>query len=190
MSKQAATGEVSDATLVRGVQLGDRSAEFELDQRWRPRLVALARSILHDDDLAEDAAQIALWRANLHLDRYDKSRPFEPWILKIAGNVARDHLRRRRPSAFTDVDGPFETAGGMSTPEAVLASCADEVQGLRDCLEELGERSRTVAVLFALGFSLAETGRVFASPKTTVQAWLNKALAQLRRCMAGKGSAQ
>ena len=96
MNEPTSTSQASDEELVKAIRAGDQTAERELDRRWRPRLLGEARAILDKHDLAEDAAQEALWRGFLHLDRYDDSRAFEPWILKVAGNLARDHLRKRK----------------------------------------------------------------------------------------------
>ena len=187
MSERASISESSEESLVRAVRAGDRTAEFELDRRWRPRLVKLARSILRDDALAQDAAQLALWRAFRNLDRYDDSRPFEPWILRIASNCACDLQRRRcvRPE-FAGGKLPEDAPDSFSPPAERLAF-REESDALRACIEGLSDRNRTVVTLFSIGFSLAEIGNAVQRPKNTVQYWLKNALERLGRCMAGSG---
>lgn len=177
----------SDAELVQAIRAGDRLAEFELNRRWTPRLVGLARSILHDDELAEDAAQLALWRAYLNLGRYDASRPFEPWILRIVHNVAFDILRRRRTQPVADGGEVLDESADGGTPVPEQAAASEAFVALHECEEGLAERSREVVALFKTGLSLNKIGLALGSPKTTVQSWLDKALEQLRRCMEGKG---
>jgi RNA polymerase sigma-70 factor (ECF subfamily) len=150
-------------------------------------MVGLARPILHNDDLAQDAAQLALWRACLNLDRYDGSRPFEPWILKIVCNVALDMVRRRQARPGTDGGEMMDDLADDGPLVAEQAASNEEVNALLECEEGLGERSRKVVALFKTGSSLSKIGQALSRPKNTVQSWLNKALEQLRRCMEGKG---
>lgn len=173
--------------LIEAIRAGDRSAEFELDRRWRQRLVEVARPILRDDDWAQDAAQLTLWRAYLNLDRYDSSRPFEPWILAITRNCALDLWRRRQPKSLLSSAMSAESEVGPSSAGPHETASKEELEALQICMDGLGERSRTVVALFMSGFSLSESGRVLGTAKTTVQSWLQSAFEQLCRCMAGKG---
>lgn len=176
--------------LVQAIRGGNREAAFELDRRWRPRLVRLARSILHDDGLAQDAAQVALWRTCLNLDRYDDDRSFEPWILKIGGNCARDLQRKEKQSRDVGDDRMLENVPAPSELATDPLIQAEEIQALDECTDGLADRSLTVITLFSTGGSLSEIGRALHKPKNTVQGWLNKALEQLRRCLATKGFSQ
>lgn len=187
MIPPTSTIESSDETLVEAVQAGHRNALFDLDRRWRRRLVDVARSVLRDDDLAQDVAQLALWRAYLNLHRYDTSRPFEPWILAIARNCARDLLRRQKAPPLVSHGGSLGQIANSRTGGADPATRREQIDALRACIAELGERSRTVVALSLTGFSLSEIGRALRKPKNTVQSWLEKAREQLRRCLAAKG---
>jgi RNA polymerase sigma-70 factor (ECF subfamily) len=189
MSVEAETnGSGGEGLLVR-LRAGDQAAELEFDRRWRSRLLEVTRSILHDENLAEDATQLALWRALLNLDRFDSSRPFEPWILAIARNCARD-LRRREPKLVVG-NAQWGRREAVSATNGASDSLKGELlEALRACMEGLNERSRTVVALLMTGFSLSETGRALRRPKNTVQGWLRNALEQLHRCMIDKGFTQ
>jgi RNA polymerase sigma-70 factor (ECF subfamily) len=189
MSIQTPTTEPGDELLVQAVRAGDPEAMFELDRRWRQRLLEVALSILHDEDSAQDAAQLALWRAYLNVDRYDSSRPFGPWISAIARNCARDYLRRQRNRPTLGNAEMLEQTADPSAPETNPVARREELDALRACIDELSERSRTVIALSVTGFSLNEIGRTLDRPKNTVQSWLEQARAQLRRCLAAKGFA-
>ena len=187
MDTRVHTASSSDETLAVAVRAGDRAAEFELDRRWRKRLVAFGWSILGDNDLAEEAAQITLWRACFNIERYDCSRPFEPWILAVARNCARDLRRRREAQAERNRSQLSENKVSSAISAMEPLATEEETGALRTCLEGLGDRSRTVVVLHMIGFSLSEVGRVLKQPKSTVQSWLQKGFEQLRRCMRDKG---
>ena len=108
MTETKPTVEWSDEALARALLAGNREAEVALDRRWRQRLEHYARAIVHDATLAEDVAQIALWRVHLSVERFDGSRPFEPWLLTIVRNVAISLLRQRKhdPSSANESAEP------------------------------------------------------------------------------------
>lgn len=192
MNRQTSTGEASDAVLVEAIRAGDRAAESELYRRWHRRVYGCVRRILRDKpDLAEDATQEALWRAFCNLHRYDNSKPFKPWMLQIAQHLALDFLRRLQTTRVRlptrGDDGGLENVAGPSRPASNHSASQEEIEALDACKEGLSELDRTVVTFFALGFSLSQTGEILRAPKTTVQSRLQKALDQLRKCMAERG---
>ena len=188
MDPGASTSGPSDGELVRRILAGDRAAEYELDRRWRGRLFGLARSILRGDDLAEDAAQLAMWRALRSLRRYNPSRPFEQWILAIGRNTARDLLRREKARAKVGgAEPPEELPGGKPDGETLVAR-QQELAALRECMETLqSKNSREIVALTMAEFSQAEIGRMLDCPATTIGDRLRRALEHLRPCMEGRG---
>ncbi len=180
---------LADEELVEAVRTGDRTALFELDQRWRPRLLGLARSLSLDEHLAEDAAQVALWRAYLNLSRYDSGRPFEKWILQIGRNAALDLQRRR--GREQDTDGAFQLEPSTPVCATGLDQLAgeEEIRALYACLASVDDdQGRTVVVLHdVIGMTLSAVGEVLGQHKNTVQYQRQKALRKLQKCMAEKG---
>jgi RNA polymerase sigma-70 factor (ECF subfamily) len=174
--------------VLRAVRSGNRAAQHEFDRRWRKRLAAQARRILRDDDLAQDAAQLALWRIFLNSDRYDSSRTFEPWVLRIARNCALDLLRKRRTrSAGRDCELASRAAGGLAGG-VEQAARAEELAALRACIRELDSQARVLVELhYHGGFSHSEIGKLLGQPKSTVQSRLNRALRRLARGLARQG---
>jgi RNA polymerase sigma factor (sigma-70 family) len=91
-------------------------------------------------ELANDVAQEAFVRAVSSLRRFDDSRPFAPWLTRIAVNLAIDELRRERrldprdaaeppaaPEPESDDDvvravGPFRSAERVYPP----TTCAND----------------------------------------------------------------
>jgi len=88
--------QTEDALLVERSLGGDELAFADLVHRHQ-RLVSrrvyrlLGRSLDH-----ADAVQEVFLRAYNSLRRYDRNRPFEPWISRIATNYCIDELRRRK----------------------------------------------------------------------------------------------
>src|ERR1700742_3823312 len=111
-----------DAELVRAAQRGSEEAVEALFRRhWRHSHRA-AFLIVRDADAAEDIAQEAFLAAIRALDRFDRRRPFRPWLHRIVVNRAIDHARARALRHEVDAERVPELVGGM--PEAPLS---DEV---------------------------------------------------------------
>ena len=84
-----------EASWVRGAQAGsvpDLEALFR--EHW-PRAHRAAYLVVHDAAAAEDIAQEAFLAAVRALDRFDRRRPFGPWLHRIVVNRAIDWSRAR-----------------------------------------------------------------------------------------------
>ena len=87
--------ETSDDDLVRAAMGGDVESFVVLCRRHYPSLVAIARAVLGDGHLSEDAAQEALAKACRRLGGLKDPARFGSWLATICRNEARDILRRR-----------------------------------------------------------------------------------------------
>ena len=76
--------------LVRDVQRGSAEALEELFRREWPRAYRAAYLVVHDAAAAEDIAQEAFLAAIRSIDRFDRRRPFGPWMHRIVVNRAID----------------------------------------------------------------------------------------------------
>ena len=73
---------------------GDATAFEYLAERCKSMLTAYARSCVSNWADAQDVVQDTLLDAFLGLPRFDKARPFEPWLRAICRNRVRKHWRR------------------------------------------------------------------------------------------------
>src|SRR5215213_1404234 len=95
-----------ERSLVRAAQGGSKEAIGELySAHWR-RAHRAAYLIVHDAAAAEDVAQDAFIAAVDALDRFDRRRPFAPWLHRIVANRAIDWARRE--ALRHRVDGAIE----------------------------------------------------------------------------------
>ena len=90
--------------LVREVQRGSAAALEELFRREWPRAYRAAYLVVHDAAAAEDIAQEAFLAAVRSIDRFDRRRPFGPWMHRIVVNRAIDATRAR--TLRREVDAP------------------------------------------------------------------------------------
>src|SRR5919205_3181682 len=99
---------------IRGAQEGSAS-DFEalFTQHWR-RAYRAAYLVVHDASAAEDIAQEAFVSAVRTLDRFDRSRPFGPWLHRIVVNRAIDWSRARTLRAEVGGDALEERAAPVN----------------------------------------------------------------------------
>src|SRR5881397_656962 len=84
-----------ERSWVRGAQAG-RAADVEaLFRHHWPLASRAAYLVVHDAAAAEDIAQEAFLAALRALDRFDRRRPFGPWLHRIVVNRAIDWTRAR-----------------------------------------------------------------------------------------------
>ena len=77
--------------MQKAVPLGEMESTFaQLLAFHYPRVHRAARGLLPNDEEASEVAQEALTRAWVARDRYDRARPFYPWLYTIVRNACRD----------------------------------------------------------------------------------------------------
>jgi len=158
---------MQDAELAVLAQAGDREAFGELVRRYAGQARRIARTILGDPEDADDAAQDGFLAALRHIGRFDPTRPFGPWLLKIVANAAADRRRRRRVRQAEPLAPYLATTGDSPDRAADLSGLG---AALRAALAELPERQRAALVLFdSEGYSHREIGEILGIPEGTVR---------------------
>jgi RNA polymerase sigma-70 factor (ECF subfamily) len=180
----------SEHALVRAAQGGSAEAMEELFRRHWPRAHRAAWLVVHDAAAAEDVAQEAFLAAVRSLDRFDRRRPFGPWLHRIVVNRAIDHARARDVRREVPADAVAEAAAPSSAgPGSGPESCApsDEVVA---ALAALAPEQRAVIVLrHLLGFTPGEIARVLGLPRGTVNSRLRRGLDTLVEPLRDEASA-
>jgi RNA polymerase sigma-70 factor, ECF subfamily len=74
---------------------GEAAAFDALVERFLGPALGVARELLHDHALAEDAVQEAFVRIVQSRRRYRPGHPFAPWFYTILHNVCTDMIRRQ-----------------------------------------------------------------------------------------------
>lgn len=155
-------------------------------RRHQRPAVRAAYLIIRDGEEAQDVAQDAFVKAYQALDRFDPDRSFQPWLLQIVRNEARNRLRgnrRRRRLALRALD----PAGTDPAETATWAAMRDD---LAVGLERLAERHREILMLrYLLDLSEQETAEVLGVARGTVKSRTARALAELRGVLTVRGAA-
>jgi RNA polymerase sigma-70 factor, ECF subfamily len=118
---------------------GDRDALRLLYVRYSENVYGYVRSIVRDEKEAEDLTQHVFLKLITVICKYDdRGIPFSGWLLRLARNVALDHLRRRRATPAEEVYGADTHMDEVSLERA---------RNLRTALDALPEEQRNVVVM-------------------------------------------
>jgi RNA polymerase sigma-70 factor (ECF subfamily) len=160
-----------ERSLVAGARRGDEAAFEALYRLHWPRAYRTAWLVVHDAAAAEDIAQESLLAAVRNLDRFDRRRPFGPWLHRIVVNRAIDWVRAR------SLRGEVEL-----TSEPVAGAAANGVdRALVEAMRLLPPEQRAVVVLrHLLGYTPGEIARLLELPRGTVNSRLRRGLDALR----------
>ena len=165
--------------LVDRARRGDREAFNVLAGRAVDRLYGIARMILRDTELAEDATQEALVRAWRDLPSLRDAERFDAWLYRLIVRSCADVGRNRRRWRAEVTVLPTEPTEPDSASE--LADRDQLERGLR----RLNDAQRTILVLnFYVGLSPAETAEALDIPVGTAKSRLHYAIEALRAALA------
>lgn len=117
---------------------GDQDAVRFLYVTYSHNIYGFVRSIMHDDHEAEDVTQHVFAKLISAIHRYDDlGVPFFAWLLRLARNVAIDHLRANRLTPTENVIDP--DSGGRADFE--------RTHTVKDALATLPLEQRQVVIL-------------------------------------------
>ncbi len=155
---------------VRGAQEGSASDLEALFRAYWPRAYRAAYLVTHDAAAAEDIAQEAFLAAIRSLDRFDRRRPFGPWLHRIVINRAIDWSRARGLRAESELHDV-----GADPAER------GDAEGLMGAIARLPPEQRAVIVLrHLLDYTPGEIADLLDLPRGTVNSRLRRGLDALR----------
>jgi RNA polymerase sigma-70 factor (ECF subfamily) len=160
----------SERSLIRGALAGSEADLELLFRRHWPRAYRAAFLIVHDHAAAEDIAQEAFLAAIRRLERFDRRRPFGPWLGAIVANRAIDWLRARKARRETDDAG----VDHVISAELTAGPYSQEVLA---ALGTLSPEHRAVVVMrYVLEYTPGEIARALELPRGTVNSRLRRGL--------------
>ena len=169
-SQRMAAGR-DERAYVRAAQRGSASGIEALFRLHWPRAYRAAYLVVHDAAAAEDIAQEAFLAAVRNLDRFDRGRPFGPWLHRIVVNRAIDWTRARQ------LRGEAELGDSLPAAEQP-AELGDSLLG---ALAALPPEHRAVIVLrHLLEYTPGEIAELLGLPRGTVNSRLRRGLDSLK----------
>ena len=172
--RPAGASASGEGRLLRAAQRGSAEAIDTLFRREWPRAYRAAYLVVHDAVAAEDIAQEAFLAAVRGLDRFDRRRPFGPWMHRIVVNRAIDHARAR--SLRREVDSAA-AASEQAPPDPPSVPFSEE---LLAALRELAPEARAIVALrYLLDYTPGEIAAVLDLPRGTVNSRMRRSLDRL-----------
>ena len=166
---------MADPDIVEQAARGDRDAFEVLVEELIDRLYAVARLILRDADLAEDAVQEALVRCWQRLPSLRDPASFDAWVHRLLVNAALDQFRASRR---------FRASVSLIRIEPAIADGSGQVDDrdqLGRAFERLRPEQRAILVLHHyLGFSIADLATILVVPPGTAKSRLHYATEAMR----------
>lgn len=127
---------------------GDREAIRYLYVVYSHNIYGYVRSIVHDEHEAEDVTQHVFAKLMTAIMKYDdRGIPFFAWLLRLARNLAIDHLRANRLT-------PTEI---VLDPDTSATIDLDQAETVREALATLPDEQRRVVLMrHVIGLSPGE----------------------------------
>jgi RNA polymerase sigma-70 factor (ECF subfamily) len=186
------TGERTDeALLLQRLRAGDEAAFDTLVRTFAPRLLAVARRILDNEEDAREAVQDAFLSAFRGLDTFSGEARLGTWLHRITVNAALMKLRRKQRRAEPRIDDflpDFLPDGHLARPGRTWKETGEDVLQrretrdlVRQAIARLPERYRTVLLLRDIEeLPTEEVARLLGVTTNVVKVRLHRARQALR----------
>lgn len=162
--------------------------EVLLGQNAGP-LMGFIRSLVRDENRAEDIFQetgLVAWR---RFDDYDRERPFGPWLRGIAARVAMASARRhgREHAVDSSVIESLESRFSALEP-AWIADGEGPLRALRECLTRLPDAMRDpIDMVYRDGRRVEDMAALVGIGVEAAKKRLQRARQRLADCLRSKG---
>ena len=161
---------MAERAWIKGAQQGSVADLERLFREHWPRAYRAAHLVTGDAAAAEDIAQEAFLAAVRNLDRFDRRRPFAPWLHRIVVNRAIDWTRARKLRAEVELGDYLPSAPAPERDGGALARIA-----------ELPAEHRAVVVLrYVLEYTPGEIAELLDLPRGTVNSRLRRGLDRMK----------
>jgi len=185
---------VSEADLIARLKAGDDAAYEQLVRENTPRLLAVARRFLRNDEDARDAVQEGFLSAFKALDRFEGGSKVSTWLHRIVVNAAlmRIRTKKRRPEksiedllpAYKDDGHPERYFEPWHETGEDVAAAKEERELVRKYIDELPDNYRNVLLLRDIEeFDTQETANLLELTPGAVKTRLHRARLALRELL-------
>ena len=166
-------------------KLGDIDAFTEIVDAYHARALRFARSLLRNEDDAEDVVQDAFVRVYRALPRYEERQRFDAWFFQILGNCCRtaNVVHQRERSRAADDPRALEQVTSDADPSRAAEMAWSDV--VRRALAEVPEHNREIFLLHHVEeFSYEEIERMTGVRQSALKMRVKRAAEMLRARLA------
>ena len=158
---------------------GDQAAITQLYEASYNSVYKSVKAMVADEDTVLDIVQDGFIKAFQSLEQLDAPEHFRAWLKRIATNKALDHLKKKKPLLFTDLENEegelpdFADERVEASPEAVLDR-KETARLLQEILATLSEEQRLVIGMFYYEeMSVRDIAQTLGCSENTVKSRLN-----------------
>ena len=177
----------TDEELVARSRSGDAESFNQLISRWERPIYALAYRVIGREEDARDVTQETFLRAFRGLAAFKGQAKFSSWLYRIALNLCRDWIRRKKRSPIATLPEDVELEDLVS--DAAPTETVEDLVSRRELSElveaamaRLPEEQRTAIILKEYhGMTFQEIADLQGCPLSTVKTRLYQGLSVLRR---------
>lgn len=178
---------MTDDELMECVAKGDEEAARLLVQRWECAVFAFLERMVRSREDAQDLGQETFVRVCREARRYKPSGRFRSWLFRIAGNLARDSLRRKRIISWVSFSPGLHDRSTSNEGPDVDVERDETRMTVRHALEKLPDRQRQAVLLRAYQeFSYREIAAAMKVTVPAVESLLQRGVAALRKELGQK----
>jgi RNA polymerase sigma-70 factor, ECF subfamily len=183
----------TDEELVARSQGGDLESFNQLVVRWERPIYALAYRTIGREEDARDVCQETFLRAFRALKGFKGQAKFSSWLYRIALNLCRDWIRRKKRTPIVDMpeDVDFiEMAADQGPIESIedLVARNEMSRIVAEGMKLLPDEQRTAIVLKEYhGLTFQEIADLQGCPLSTVKTRLYQGLSVLRKHLESQG---
>jgi RNA polymerase sigma-70 factor, ECF subfamily len=176
---------LADTDLVRRILAGEKDLYEVIIRRYNQRLYRIARSIVQDEEEAEDVVQDTYTRAFEHLAQFEGRALFSTWLTRIAVHASLHRMRLR--SRLKVIDSAFsrESRSTQMTQTPEHMQLKEETRAiLENAIDHLPQAYRSVLIMRLLeAMTTSETAQCLDISEETVKIRLVRARRILRRTL-------
>ncbi len=167
-----------DSQIMYRLSLGDPKAAEELVDLYLPQLLGFFRYLRVSENDVDDLVQETFIKVFKGLDKFDSSRPFAPWLMRVAKNTMIDKTRQNQRSLETPVE-PEDMSRiqgtGSAEDEAISAITVEEFLKRLDPDERFLLEMRVIN-----GLSFLEIAELTDVIESTLRSRFSRLMAKLR----------
>ncbi len=192
MSKQLGP---DDSVLITLYRNGNEAAFNLLVDRYHSKVFTTIFLIVKDQDVAEDLLQDVFVKVlhTLNSDKYNEEGKFQPWVMRIAHNLAIDHFRKakRYPTILLeDGSNVFNSLSFAEDSSEEQRIKEETLVWVRNLIDELPEAQKEVVIMrHYLDMSFQEIAEQTGVSINTALGRMRYALNHIRKKMKQVNSA-